>query len=132
MRKQQGGFTLVEMIVVLAILAILASLVTVNVSGVVAKGRVTRIQADLKMLENAGNQFLYTEAERAKWAGAQLSQEQLLAQGLLSKALYPPLEGYAYFVRVRDDGLAQATMENASGVYTYGEFVADTYSAQFN
>ena len=30
------GFTLVEMIVVLAILAILASLVTLNVSGVVA------------------------------------------------------------------------------------------------
>ena len=126
------GFTLVEMIVVLAILAVLASLVTLNVSGVVANGRVTRIQADLKMLESAGNQFLYADAERAKWREQELTQEQLRAQGLLSKPLYPPVEGYAYHIKVRRDGLAQATMENEEGVYSYGEFIADTYSARFN
>lgn len=46
--QSNKGFTLVELIVVMAILAVLASLVTVNVSGVAARGRVTRIQTDLK------------------------------------------------------------------------------------
>ena len=83
--QNNKGFTLVELIVVMAILAVLASLVAVNVSGVAARGRVTRIQTDLQMLESAGDQFLYTEAERELWIGQELPQEQLLKQGLLDK-----------------------------------------------
>ena len=121
-----------ELIVVMAILAVLASLVTVNVSGVAARGRVTRIQTDLRMLESAGDQFLYTEAERELWTGQELPQEQLLRQGLLDKVLKPPLEGYTYVVRVQADGWVQATMENGDGIYSSGDFTADTRSAQFN
>lgn len=130
--QNNKGFTLVELIVVMAILAVLASLVAVNVSGVAARGRVTRIQTDLQMLESAGDQFLYTEAERELWIGQELPQEQLLKQGLLDKTLKPPLEGYTYVVRVQADGWVQATMENGDGIYNSGEFVADTRSAQFN
>lgn len=130
--QKEKGFTLVELIVVLAILAVLASLVTVNVSGVAARGRVTRIQTDLKMLETAGNQFLYAEAERESWIGQKLTQEQLMTQGVLSKVLYPPVEDFAYVIRVREDGWVQATLENAAGVYTSGDFTADTYSDHFN
>lgn len=130
--RSNKGFTLVELIVVMAILAVLASLVTVNVSGVAARGRVTRIQTDLKMLESAGDQFLYTEAERELWKGQELSQEQLLKEGFLDKQLKPPLEGYTYVVRVQGDGWVQATMENDGSVYSFGAFVADTRSAQFN
>ena len=84
------------------------------------------------MLESAGNQFLYAESERTKWLGQELTQEQLMAQGLLSKALYPPIQGYTYHVQVRKEGLAQATMENEEGIYSYGDFIADTYSVRFN
>ena len=130
--KKSKGFTLVELVIVLAVLAILASVVTVNVSTVVSRGRITRIQADLKMLETAGNQFLYVQSVRTHWRGQELTQEQLLAGGYLSKTLQPPLAGYVYRLQVHDDGLVQATMENDTGVYHYGNFIADSASAQFD
>lgn len=131
MRNDCKGFTLVELIVVMAILGILASMITINVSGVLARERVTRIQADLKLLEVAANQYLYTEIGRKATVANELSQQQLLEHGLLSKQLLPPIEGYQYQITVLERGMAQVVMKNDEGVYRYGEFEADTQAAGF-
>lgn len=44
---QKKGFTIIELIVVIAIIAILAAVVMVNVTGYIAKSRDTRRKADL-------------------------------------------------------------------------------------
>ncbi len=54
---QHGGFTLIELMVVVAILGILVAIVIANLSGVGAKGRDAERQADLRRLEVAINQY---------------------------------------------------------------------------
>ena len=132
MKRSGKGFTLVELIVVLAILAVLASLVTVNAAGVLARERVLRIQADLKLLEVAGNQYLETSAGQGEAEGSELTQAALVAQGLLRQTLSPPLAGYHYRIEVGPRRLARVVMENGEGVYHYGDFTADTQAAGFS
>ena len=48
-----GGFTLLELIIVIAILAILVALAVLNFGGVMSNAKQTAIKADLKQLETA-------------------------------------------------------------------------------
>jgi len=62
-RRQQGGFSLVELMVVVFIMGLLATLIIVNVAPVGDRSRVTKAQADISNLENALEQYsldLYT------------------------------------------------------------------------
>lgn len=52
-RRNQGGFTLIEIMVVVIILGILAAIVAPNVIGRIDDAQVSRVQQDLRGIENA-------------------------------------------------------------------------------
>lgn len=56
-RRRQAGFTLVELMVVVAIIGLLAAVVTVNVMGQGHKARVQRCAADMKAINDACDLF---------------------------------------------------------------------------
>jgi general secretion pathway protein G len=53
MRKQENGFTLIEIMVVVVIISVLIGLVAPNILGRVDEARVTAAQADIGTLEQA-------------------------------------------------------------------------------
>src|ERR1700675_4929135 len=53
MRNAQGGFTLIEIMVVVVILAVLGSLVVPKILENVDKARVTRAQSDIRAIQTA-------------------------------------------------------------------------------
>ncbi len=53
MRKPQGGFTLIEIMVVVVILAVLGALVVPKILENVDKARVTRAQSDIRAIQTA-------------------------------------------------------------------------------
>jgi len=56
--NKQKGFTIIELIVVIAIIAVLAGIVLVNVTGYINKGRDAAIQGNLtSLLTNAATYF---------------------------------------------------------------------------
>lgn len=57
-RIKSKGFTLVEMLIVIAILAILYSLAAINVLGLQNEARIARIKGDLKTLKLAIETYL--------------------------------------------------------------------------
>ena len=58
--KSQGGFTLIEIMVVLVIIAGLAYVVGTNVIGRLDKARVETTKIQIKQLETALKQFICT------------------------------------------------------------------------
>ncbi len=55
--RYRTGFTMVELMAVLIIISLLATVVTINVVSKIDQARVTSTMANLKILQNAVNQF---------------------------------------------------------------------------
>jgi general secretion pathway protein G len=74
-RAGEGGFTLVELLVVIVILGILAAIVVFAVGGITDKGTTASCKADKSSLETA-EEAAFANAD----AGAYLSEADLKAQ----------------------------------------------------
>ncbi|KRT64741.1 MAG: general secretion pathway protein G, general secretion pathway protein G [Candidatus Dadabacteria bacterium CSP1-2] len=75
--KSQGGFTLIEIMVVLVIIAGLAYIVSTNVIGRLEKARVETTKIQIKQLETALKQF---KLDNAFYPETQQGLEALVAQ----------------------------------------------------
>jgi len=55
--RDARGFTLIEILVVVAIIAIFATVVALNVSGEVPKAKITKAKSDIQSIESALDQY---------------------------------------------------------------------------
>jgi general secretion pathway protein G len=75
--KQDKGFTLVELLIVIVILGILATVTVFAVTGITNKGKTSACQSDAKTLQTA------EEAYSANTGGYTIDQNALVSAGLL-------------------------------------------------
>jgi prepilin-type N-terminal cleavage/methylation domain-containing protein len=78
--KQDKGFTLVELLIVIVILGILATVTVFAVTGITNKGKTSACQSDAKTIETA------EEAYSANHGSYTASQQALVDEGLMHSA----------------------------------------------
>lgn len=119
---RQRAFTLLELIIVLAIIAILSVMVSMKVTGLVQDEREVRIDADLALLCTA------CEAFSQDYPKAQADcQEDLIAKHLLQRRIESPIDGYDYALCVSEEK-SRVALEKEGQVYTHGDFIAERYT----
>jgi general secretion pathway protein G len=74
--RRQGGFTLIEIMVVVVILGILAAVVVPNIMGAPGKARATKAQQDIRAIESALN---YYKLDNFYYPSTQQGLEALVA-----------------------------------------------------
>ncbi|MEE0435070.1 MAG: prepilin-type N-terminal cleavage/methylation domain-containing protein [Peptococcaceae bacterium] len=121
---KRGGFSLLELVVVLLIIGLLTMLVSVRLNGTLAEARETRIEADLALLITAGEQYLVRTPQ-----GEARDQETLVRAGVLAAVVESPLAAYDYHVRA-GEGEVVATLEKEGVVYERGQFRAEKTSSR--
>ncbi len=57
MKSNEGGFTLIELILVMVIIGILSGAVSLNISGRVTDANIARVQSDLRVYQTAIDLF---------------------------------------------------------------------------
>jgi general secretion pathway protein G len=81
--KQDKGFTLVELLIVIVILGILATVTVFAVRGITDQGQTSACQADQKTLQVALEAYY---AQEGNTAGDNATEADLVSSGLLASA----------------------------------------------
>ncbi|OGZ79476.1 MAG: hypothetical protein A2358_04325 [Candidatus Staskawiczbacteria bacterium RIFOXYB1_FULL_37_44] len=83
--NKQKGFTIIELIVVIAIIAVLAAIVLVNVTQYIAKGRDSAIKGDMSTIM-ANSAVYFDEQTPTTYVGYKLDNKYLNPSGAATDA----------------------------------------------
>jgi prepilin-type N-terminal cleavage/methylation domain-containing protein len=109
------GFTIIELIVAVAIIAVLATIVAANVIQYIPKGKNAAIKAQMKQIPNAATDFFYTNSTYVGMCGLGTKCAQVTAniQGLGGSAGANNLTATGYcLVFYLSDGLSTWCIDN--------------------
>ena len=107
--QKQKGFTIIELIVVIAIIAVLASIILVNVNGFLARGRDGRRISDIAQIQKALEMYYADNGAYPISGGSAFSEYwdnspdsswgalQTALKPYLSKLPVDPLENYSIY-----------------------------------
>lgn len=114
-KRGNGGFTLVELIVVIVIMGILTAAILPTVTGYVASAREKVADSNKHMVEQAAHLYLTNwEMEQGSSAGTTITAEELVNEGYLSAL--PDGENYTVTITRADNGRHYNVQVEASQV----------------
>ncbi|MDI3328467.1 MAG: type II secretion system protein [Alicyclobacillaceae bacterium] len=88
--SRQGGFTLMEMVIVIGIIAVLAGILLPQLTGFLRDSRTQANEANIQLLQAACNAYYNANREYPVTAGGQVDQDKLIAAGYISKKVVNP------------------------------------------
>lgn len=98
--KKEGGFTLVELMVVVAVIAILASIALPQFLGAGDKAQKGKVQADMRVIKNAAQLYLIDNP-----SAQAPTIETLVNEGYLNEAVKNPQKNdYQISITTAQDG----------------------------
>ena len=105
MKKSRKGFTIVELVIVIAVIAILAAVLIPTFSGLIRKAK---ISADTQLCKNMNTSLSAAEAEGKEIGNINDVIDILYDAGYVLANLNPSAEGYWYSFHVRELKTAEA------------------------
>ncbi len=119
--RRDKGFTLIELMVVVAIIGILVSMAVPTYRGLILRAKETVLRQNLFVLRDCIDQYY---ADKGKYPG---SLDELVSSGYMRKLPLDPMTGKANWVTVPYSGNDQGQLEPTEGQDTGG--IWDVHSA---